>query len=711
MKASVAWVNSYLPAGAALDATRMDELLTFAGLPIDATEPLGTGDARLEVEVTSNRGDCLCQVGLARELAAVQGVALHAPDSPALDTPSGAGVAGLSLRNTVHDACPMFTATLIRGVKVGPSPAWLAQRLEAIGQRPINNVVDVTNFVLHELGQPSHVFDLATLRGGALCVRRANKGEALALLDGRTVTLGGGEVVIADGAQGEASRAVSLAGVMGGSLTGVTERTTDVVLEVATWDPVAVRTASRRHNARSDSSHRYERVVDQRTMEPARARLVQLLLQVAGGRVEGALADGRAHEALAQVDLREARIGQVLGLHIDGARVEGVLGALGFGVRAQPAGGGWRVTVPAHRPDVRLEIDLIEEVARIVGYDKLVVPEKLAVRVTGAQRTERASNELARVLTGLGCYEAVTFSFTDAKQAALLVPAGLELVRVSDDRRGSENVCRPSVLAGLLACRRANHDARSAPEGSVRLYEVASAFAQRAGGANGAAQSAHSVVSVESRRLALVIDAPAEGGAFERRQLAVRLVRGAVERAGEALAGAGALTFEPATGPLPAGWDEQATARVLLGGQPIGLAGMAGAPALAHYDLPFPVAMAEIEIAGLLERYPPRADVRALPTMPASPRDLSVIVPEGVAWQHIERVVADVAPAAAGACFEGHEFVGTYRGKPLEPGSKSVTLRMTFRAPDRTLRDAEINPWVEAVVARLKGELGATLRA
>ncbi|MBY0309369.1 MAG: hypothetical protein K2Q09_11555, partial [Phycisphaerales bacterium] len=293
MKASLAWINQYLSPGD-LTAAQAEQILTFAGFPIDSTEPLPGGDARLEVELTSNRGDCLSHAGLAREIAAcTQDRAFRPPTPPALNAAPAAGLDGFTLTNGVSNAgCPRFTLRLIKGVKVGPSPAWLRERLEAIGQRSINNAVDATNFVLHELGQPSHVFDAATLAGKAIDVRPAAKGEKLALLDGTTITLGGGELVICD-----ESGPISLAGVMGGHPTSVTDKTTDVLLEVATWEPVAVRTASRRHAKRTDSSHRYERWVDARTLDTAAARLVQLILQVAGGTLAPGVLDQGAPAA------------------------------------------------------------------------------------------------------------------------------------------------------------------------------------------------------------------------------------------------------------------------------------------------------------------------------------------------------------------------------------------------------------------------------
>lgn len=693
MKASVAWINQYL-APSDLTAAAAEQTLTFAGLPIDSNEAVPGGDVRMEVEVTSNRGDCLCHLGLAREVAAASGRALRTPTSPALAGGVVQQLDGYTLTNGVSEAgCPRFTLRLIKGLKVGPSPAWLKERLEAIGQRSINNVVDVTNFVLHELGQPSHVFDAATLSGKAISVRPAAKGEKLALLDGTSITLGGGELVICD-----ASGPVSLAGVMGGLPTSVTDKTADVLLEVATWEPVAVRTASRRHAKRTDSSHRYERIVDARTLDASAARLVELIVQVAGGKVvEGSLDAGAKAQPLTTVTLGAARIGAVLGIPVADAEIERSLKAHGFTLAPATAQGGgkaWMVTVPPHRPDVSLEIDLIEEVARTIGYDKLTVPDKLAIAVSSPQNSERARREMSRILTAMGFFETVTFSFTSAKLAKPFAPSGgATLVSVSDDRRGEDNICRPSALCGLLDCRRHNQDNKSTAGAPLRLYETATVFAE------------HDGKTLQRQTLGLVLDAPTDGKAPERRQLALRHMRAAVEQLAAALSGA-TLSTVPMDVPPVAALEPGAAASIVLGGKPIGWYGLLTPAALSAFGLHHGVAVAEIDLEPLLAGFPPRALVKELPVFPPTERDLSLIVDEPVRWAQIEQAIGAAPPAL----MERLAFVTTYRGQPVPAGKKSVTLRMTFRATDRTLRDEEVNPSVDVLVKTLGDKVGATVR-
>lgn len=739
MKISANWLRACVRGGEGLTVERIEEVLTFAGFPIESIERPVPGDALLDVEVTSNRGDVLCHVGCARELAAgLGGTGAPAPVealSPLAGAPAwgtegpGEAAAAVSLQNRIPAQCRRFTLRVVRGVKVGPSPAWLRQRLESIGQRSISNVVDVTNFVLHELGHPSHVFDLAKVAaaGGAgqpgagakradVVVRAADKGERLRLLDGREVELAAGEMVVcaAGGGGGAPGRVLSLAGVMGGAETAVAHDTTDVLVEVATWEPAMVRRASRRLGVRTDSSFRYERVVDPRGCDAVSARIAGLIVEVAGGTVvPGLLAAGPELEPETELALRPARCAAYLGVGREGAtglgpaEIAAALVRLGFGVRAAGGPGDapetLRVRVPFWRTDVKREVDLIEEVARAVGYDRIPVHERIAVPVAGRQASEAAAAEAARVMTGCGYFETVTFSFTDAKQAALFMQPpgenpGAEPTAVSDERRGAEGVLRPSVLCGLLACRRRNQDARASQDGGVRLYETASAYAQVRDGA--------AVRGVERRTLAMLADLPAAGSAFERRQEGMRLIRGTIEALVKSLQGPAARpTLEPLPSP-PKGFDAAACAAVLLDGRRIGLAGLVSDAALRHYDLAQGAAAAELEIDPLCAGYPPASRVESLPTFPAVERDLSLVVDERVRWSAVDAALRAGAPPR----LEDVRFVGTYRGKPLDAGTKSVTLRMTFRDPERTLRDDEVTADVEGLVRRLAAEVGAKLR-
>ncbi|MFM8699219.1 MAG: phenylalanine--tRNA ligase subunit beta, partial [Phycisphaerales bacterium] len=473
MRTSVTWLNDYLdrPASAEEQAT----LLTAAGLNFDGGDVADNGEPWQEIETTSNRGDCLCHVGLARELCAMSGRRLK-PPAAAPHATGGPAAKAVTVRNHDPAGCPRYVARVITGVKVGPSPEWLQRRLRAIGQVPRNNLVDCTNFVLFELGHPTHVFDLGTLRGKAIEIRRARKDERfLPIGEGaQELTLAGGELVIAD-----AERPVAIAGVKGGAATAVTAGTTDVLLEIAAFDPVAVRASSRGLRLASDSSYRFERGVHPTELDAAADRLAALVLETAGGTLlDGAVEAGAPLPPARTVRVRPARVASLLGTPIPVEEVVRALDTLGFSPVLR--GDAIDCTVPPRRIDVEREIDLIEEVCRIHGLDRVPMRETLAVRVAPVEPQVSAPRAVKSLLVGLGFVESVTHTLVSERSAAPFLRPGEHALRVGDERAGGTPVLRPSVLASLLEVRR-----RNAAAGIVelRLCEFARRFALRADGA------------------------------------------------------------------------------------------------------------------------------------------------------------------------------------------------------------------------------------
>ncbi|MCC5786870.1 MAG: phenylalanine--tRNA ligase subunit beta [Phycisphaerales bacterium] len=703
MDISLRWINQYLSPGN-LTADEADELLTAAGFPLEEVRQLGSGDTFLDVEVTSNRGDCLSHVGLAREIAASASAStprrLKLPPSK---LPRGHGPVAeqLTLRNTTPEVCPRFTARVIKGVKVGPSPTWLAERLEAVGQRPINNIVDVTNYITFELGHPCHVFDLARLAGQTLEIRYARENEPLTTLDAKARKLRKTDLVVAD-----AERAQSLAGVIGGQDSEVTGDTVDIVLEMATWDPVTVRTAARAHNIRTDASYRFERGVSPLEIPDAAARAAALILEVAGGELcDGMLDEGAPLPEPITVDMRPSRCEKLLGDTIPVAETIHALRALEISVD-QIDDDTLRCEIPPFRGDLTREIDLIEEVARTRGLDAVPVAEMLALRIQPPQDEQRALREVGSVLTGLGFYETVTFSFVSPAAAQPFTPEGLSAINVDDDRRGAEPTLRPSVLPGLLACRRANQHAQADPPGGVRLYERSAAFAEKLG--KGRPETD------EHRRLALLMDVPGKSRkrSSDDLQTGVRQLRGVIESLARAMAGPDArLDLEP-DAPPHTGFDPGACARVMLASGPdaprrhIGWTGLIAPDVLKQYDLQIPVVAAELEIDALVHFYPPKSAVKPLAQFPSIERDLSLVLDERTGWAQVEKLVLDASPDK----MESLAFVVVYRGEQVGKGKKSLTLRVRFRDDDRTLRHEEVDPQMDALVERFRKELSAEIR-
>jgi phenylalanyl-tRNA synthetase beta chain len=748
MKTSVQWLRSLLEPSD-LSVAEAEAVLTDLGFPIDAHETVASwpsppwapkgfasaaSDVRLEVEFTSNRGDALAHWPLAREIAARTGRTMHSAEAwlASLSQGTGQGNSGTAasagpvtrlLTLTAEPSitqppsdhgpwapCPRFTARVIHGVGIGPSPAWLAGALEAVGQRSINNVVDVTNFINLFLGQPTHAFDLAKLAGGQLIVRWARAGESLRTLDGKSRTLAADELVVAD-----ANRAQSLAGVIGGGDSEVDASTRDIVLEVATWDPMLVRRAARRHQIRTEASHRFERRVHPATIDKPGLLAASLIAQLGGGVLDaimlelgGPELDARGASART-IALRLTRIERVLGLALSSSEARGLLGRLGIQADESPSGI-LTCLVPPERTDLTHEIDLIEELARLHGYSKIPVHESLSVKAKSPQATERAASAIALTLTGLGFFETVTYSFTSSKRAAALLPAGHELVEVDDDRRAHEPTLRPSVLAGLLACRKANQDGQVEQPGGVRLFELASTFAQVRETSAGTPNPGSHTRSVESRTLALLMDVPGaiawKPAALADVQQGVRLMRGAIESVVVVLGGAVDVECEPAP-PISRAFSSDGHARLKVRGRSLGTIGVIEPQTLKLFGLEIPLIGAELELAGLIELFPPKANVSPLPAFPAVERDLSLIVPESLTWAELSRVIIAEPPNR----MERLSMVGIYRGVQAGEGKKSVTVRLCFRDPARTLRREEVDPDLGVLVERLGKQIGASLRA
>jgi phenylalanyl-tRNA synthetase beta chain len=686
MKISLAWLNDYLEPPVAAEA--VEPLLTAQGFPIEDTVAVedgpAAGDTMFDVEVTSNRGDCLSHLGVAREIAAGSDARLKRPETPQ----PGAGPDAVGTLATVQvdepEACPVYTARVITGLTVKPSPDWLVARLDAVGLRSVNNVVDVTNFVLHEMGQPLHAFDLGRLSGREITVRHAAPGEAFNAIDGSRHELRDGMLVIADGQQPQA-----VAGVMGGRDSEVTEQTTEVLLESAIFAPLSVRTTGRALKLASDSSFRYERGVDPAGVERASRRAAALIVQVAGGQVaEGVIRVGKAapdpKRDTLTVPLRLGRLRSVMGIDFSRQQVmEYLHQRLGLADASPPTGDTLEFAIPTYRLDLRREIDLIEEVARLHGMASIPVKPKLELTARPPQDTVRARRILAEVLVGHGYHETITFSFIRPAYAKPFLPAESDPLVLEGDHKKDEPMLRPSVLPSLLQCRKLNQDVGNR---DVKLFEIASTWHVQSG------------ETIENVRLALLRDA-------EQPDAALRELRGTLEEILEALGGPmghAALTVDASTDDAVM----SPAAVVKLEGQPVGRFGLLNQASTDPFGLQTPQAGLEVELPRLLDLYPPRRAIGELPRFPGIERDLSLIVEEAVTWQQITAAVEQAQPDL----LEEVGFLGVYRGKPIERGRKSVSLRLLFRDSERTLRHEQVDPQVAAVVAELKQKLSAELR-
>jgi len=668
MKCSLEWLNTYLDQS--IEADEAMRLLDDQGFPIE-------DELSFDVEVTSNRGDCLSHIGVARELAAGSGRSLKLPDLE-VKASAGAPVVGdlTNVANEAPDLCPVYTARVIRGVKVGPSPQWMVDRLEAIGLRSVNNVVDVTNFVLHETGQPLHAFDMDKLAGGRIIVRRAKQGEKFIAIDNTSHELRSDMLVIAD-----EECPVAVAGVMGGLESEVGDDTVNVLLESAEFIPLSVRTTSRRLKLSSDSSYRFERGIDPRGVELASRRAANLILELAGGELaDGVVRVGVDEPSPTQITMRIARCRSLLGYEITADRMAELLNALQLDAKADESAGTISCTVPSWRGDLKREVDLIEEIARMNGLDTIEVQDRISIKAQSPGPRAVARQLMGQVLVAHGYHETITFSFLAPKLGKPFIPAGGGALMIGDERRKAEPMLRPSLIPSLLQCRKSNQDVGNE---AVKLFEVASTWYRKEGNI------------VETRRLGVMADAPDA-------QQAVREIRGVFEHVIGQLAGDVDIAVESIEVP-----NCQAAASVSAGGKSLGWYGVASAECQKLFDLQTPVIFGEMDSEALLAMYPPKRTVTPLSRFPGIERDLSVIVAEDIAWQQIQQLIESTSPQY----METLNFITTYRGKPIEKGAKSVSFRMTFRNPDATLRHEEVDPQVNAVVEILKREVNAELRA
>ncbi|MEE2972934.1 MAG: phenylalanine--tRNA ligase subunit beta [Planctomycetota bacterium] len=682
MKTSVTWLNDYLDPP--LDAETQADVLTAAGFPWDGEGVAENGEPWQEIETTSNRGDCLCHVGLAREAAVIGGSRLLIPE--AVPATGGADAStSIQVDNQTPDDCPIYTARVIRGVTVRESPDWLKRRIEAIGLVPRNNLVDATNFVLFELGQPTHVFDLDRLEGGRIEIRKARAGETMTPLGegAESIELAPDDLVIADG-----GRPVALAGVKGGAETAVAEGTRDILLEAATFDPVAVRSASRRHRIASDSSYRFERGVHPADVAAAADRLAALILEVAGGELApGVVADGRPVPRIRTVSLRPARCRRVLGIEIPDAEIERLLAGLDLEPRSEDDA--LVCTIPPRRLDLEREADLIEEIARTHGLDRLPVAETIHIRAVAPRPADQALGAIRDVLVGLGFHETVTHTLVGRDAASPFLREGRSLLEVDDDRAAAEPSLRSSLLPSLLRVSGHNHDLGT---DIVRLFETGSTFDRNAD------------VHHETRRLGLVLDPPAGVDARDplaAGQAAFGVLRTTVDRIAARL-GVDSVVVRPIDAP---GFDS--AGEVVFDGRTIGVAGLLAAAVASGYGHEGPVAGADLDlgpegVGPLLESWPPDSAAVALPAYPSIDRDLTVLVDEATPWSEIERAIQ--APRTETLdLLEAVEFVTVFRGGRTPAGRKALTLRLRFRATDRTLRHQEVDPGVDTVTEALEG--------
>ncbi|MEM7765140.1 MAG: phenylalanine--tRNA ligase subunit beta [Pseudomonadota bacterium] len=640
-------------------------------------DALALPDTVIDIDLTPNRGDCFSMLGVAREVATFAKLAF---DEPAVSPVTGTAAAETEPVVATPEAVPVFSTSVVTGIDTSAiTPLWMVERLRRCGIRAIHPVVDITNYVMMELGQPMHAYDLDKLAGHTLHARFASGDESLTLLDGRTLTPDNDTLVIAD-----QSGAIGLAGIMGGESTMVDEHSTNILFEAAHFTPRAMAGQARRYNMHTDASLRFERGVDAYGHERAQARAVSLLQEIAGGEAHGFTVK-RVDEHLRQegpIQLRADRLSRMLGLKLDSSVVNDIFERLGFAIQADNAG--WQLTPPTWRFDIAIEEDLIEEVARVYGYDRIPLTTTIATSMLASSPETRVSPERLRdTMAGMGYREAITYSFVDPdKHAALrLAPSGPELVNpISKDL----SVMRGTLLCGLLDAVRHN---MARQQSSVRIFEYGRVFA-----ADG-----------ERENLAAVLcgQASPEGWNNDKRAVDVFDIKGDAEALLGMTGHHDAFEFRSAT---VDGLHPGQTAQIYRGDKLVGVIGALHPAVSADWDIEAPCVVLELDVTLAFAAVLPVA--ASISKFPKVRRDIALLVEEQIAAE----ALINTAKAAVPALLRDVIVFDVYQGKGIEPGLKSVALGLILLDSSRTLTDEDSEQAVALVAAALRQQHGAKLR-
>ena len=676
MRILPAWLREFVNVAAA--DRQLAEDLTSAGIAVESVQE-ENGAVIFEMDLTTNRVDAMNHYGVAREASAIYNVDLKNVE-PKLPQPNGAG----NFPIVIEDAqgCARYTARIVRNVKIGSSPQPIAKRLELLGSRPINNAADATNYALNELGHPTHVFDLDLLEGGTIVVRRAREGELLKTLDGVDRKLSPDDLVIAD-----AKKPVALAGVMGGFDSMITEQTKNVLIESAWFDPATVRSMAKRHGMHTDASHRFERGADWDITSLACDRVAELILASAGGELHGEQIDAVARKPeRAPITLHRSEVNRILGIDLDEDEIQLILVRLGFGVTCAPAGD-FSVQIPAWRLDVEREIDLLEELARIYGYNKF--PNTLPA-FTGAVVTlpdEPKNAKVRETMLALGYNESISITFISGPEAKAF--GGGEPLAIANPLSDEAGYLRTSLIPGLLNMVGYNVNRGNS---NVRLFEAGEVF-EKLGDRHD-----------ERRHLGFVAtgDAIAKSVHSLAQPYTFFHMKGDVE---ELLASFEHQKLE-FNDQIPQYFHPGRSARAAMDGETLACFGQLHPDLSAARKLRQEVYVAELMLDRLY-RHPLREPrYRRISKFPAVERDFSFIFDEATTFERIRSAVEELGQA------ELQQFVPAeiFRGEKVGPGKYSVLLHAEFQSKERTLRDDEVAQWSEKIIAKLES-LGGVLRA
>jgi len=683
MKISIEWLKEYVDIKESPEKLKED--LSMIGLLVEAIADV-QGTVVLEVEVTSNRPDCLSHIGMAREIAALYDRPLR---YPAIQQNLSISPDRVLYKIEISDAdlCPRYVGLVLDGIRVGASPEWMQRRLEAAGMRPLNNIVDITNYVLLEMGHPLHAFDFDVLRQGKIVVGRAKPGERMRTLDGADRVLDGEMLLINDG-----GGPVAIAGVMGGLNSEISLSTKRVLLESAYFQPASVRRTSKKLGLSTEASYRFERGADWENTVPAIARTCLLIEQLAGGRIAGSVQDVYpGKKTPVRISLQRKNAAALLGVDLSNAFVESTLKRLGF--QLEPKGkDSWDVVCPTYRADMELEADLIEELARFYGYQNIpaTLPPGKSVGspspVSGIEKAVRA------IMTGQGYYEAVNLSFASETDHTEFPPLDGDRIGVRNPLTEDTQYMRTTLAPGLVrsAKRNFNYD-----QHRVRLFEIGKVYRPGPDG-KPSERNTLGILGTGGFVDQNWINPRAEYTFFHMKGVLAALLRGIRIHSFE---------IESTNA---AGWLNPADAAILkIAGETIGVLGALSPGLEEKYKMKQPVYLAELDFERLARHAFAPIQYESLPRYPLVERDLSIVVDRGLAYRAIQKGIAALGIGE----LTGVDLIDVYEGEKIPSGKVSLTLRLTFQDRERTLTVDRVQGFVDTVLSFLINTYGAGLRS
>jgi phenylalanyl-tRNA synthetase beta chain len=684
MRVSYNWLKEYVDIG--LPPEKLAGALTMSGLSIEGIEKKGS-DSILEAEITSNRPDWLSMIGVAREVAAITGKRLKIPEVKKARTREAGGksrTSDVKVRVEEKKLCPRYTARMIRNVKVGESPLWLKERIESAGLRPVNNIVDITNFCMFETGEPMHAFDLDKMSGRELVVRCALKGEKIKTIEGEEKELNGSILVIAD-----RDKPIAIAGVMGGLNTEVTAGTKNILLEAAYFDPVSVRRTARTLGISTDSSYRFERRVDPENIICSSDRAAALIADLALGEIGEIFDIGKEEKEKRRITLRTSRLNKVLGLAISKRDTAAILGSLGL--KAVSSSGDKTVfAVPSSRYDLKDEIDLIEEVARIYGYDRIqeTLPS-VTGRSAGRPFNIRMEDRIREVLSSLGANEIITYGLLGKKTLTMSASAGQDTVEVKNPLSAEQEAMRPDLITGMLGVVSWNVNRRSY---DLKLFELGNIYRKTKAGSF--KERAHLAIGVSG--------SVSCGWAAPQRSANLFDLKGLLENIFSAMGVDGVSFLETDD----RRFSRSASAAVAVKGVRIGVAGQISGRVAKNFDIKEKIFATEIDMETLFKHIKLEKTFRPLPRYPSVLRDISIVTDKKT--ENLS-ILSSIKESGAPALKEAR-LIDVYSGRQIPDGKIGLTYRLEYQDPARTLEEKDVNAAHSRILRALEEKFGAKLR-